>query len=89
MGTLLERICPEVCPYISEDDATVGRIRSGISNRVKSSVSQSKVSILYNIVLEALDTSVTWTSPLVKFQIIQLSTVPKASSPAFALSLAP
>ena len=45
--------------------------------------------MLNNIVLEALDTSVTWTLPPVRFQTSHESTVPKRSSPFSALSLAP
>ena len=45
--------------------------------------------MLKSIVREALLTSVTCVSPLVSIQISQLSTVPKRSLPASALSLAP
>ena len=41
------------------------------------------------MVREAFDTSVTCTSPLVRFHTSQLSTVPKRSSPFSALSRAP
>ena len=37
----------------------------------------------------ALDSSVTWTEPLVSFQMSQVSMVPKSSSPFSALALAP
>ena len=41
------------------------------------------------MVREALLGSVTWVAPPVKFQISQLSTVPKASLPASARARAP
>ena len=44
---------------------------------------------LYSIVRQAFETSVTWTSPPVSFQMSQLSTVPKASSPFSARSRTP
>ena len=45
--------------------------------------------MLKSRVREALVTSVTWRWPLVRFQISQLSTVPKASSPRSARARAP
>ena len=49
-----------------------------------SSSSQSPVWMLNSIVREALLASVTCTAPPVSFQMSQVSTVPNASSPAFA-----
>ena len=45
--------------------------------------------MLNSIVREAFEASVTWTAPPVSFQSSQLSTVPKASSPASARARAP
>ena len=64
-------------------------IDAGMSSSARSSGSQVNVLILNSIVREALETSVTWTSPRVSCQTSQLSTVPKRSLPASAFSRAP
>ena len=48
------------------------------------SASHSPFAMLYRRVREALVASVAWTRPPVRFQISQVSTVPKASFPASA-----
>ena len=62
---------------------------AGIFNSRSSSSSHLPSTMLKSIVREALVQSVTCLRPLVRFQISQLSTVPKASLPASACSRAP
>ena len=62
---------------------------SGMPKKSSSSRSHSRVWMLKIMVREALDTSVTCTSPRVRFHTSQLSTVPKRSSPRLAFSAAP
>ena len=66
-----------------------GIMAAGMSSARRRSVSQSCVWMLNSIVRAALLWSVTWVRPLVSCQISQLSTVPKASSPASACARAP
>ena len=68
---------------------TCGIMEAGMPIRSNNSRSHSRVWMLKSIVREALETSVTWTSPRVSCQTSQLSTVPKRSFPASARSRAP
>ena len=89
MGTSCAKMVVLVWPYTSEEEHTRGIIERGTPSRSSSSWSHSSVLMLNSIVREALDTSVTWTSPRVSCQTSQLSTVPKRSLPASARSRAP
>ena len=60
-----------------------------MSKMRSSSSSHSPLTMLKSRVREALVTSVTWRLPLVRCQMSQLSTVPKASSPRSARARAP
>ena len=62
---------------------------AGTSSSLSSSSSHCRVWMLKSIVREALVTSVMCVAPPVSFQTSQVSMVPKASSPASALALAP
>ncbi len=81
------KIFSEVFAIFSEQETTLGRIFLGISKIFSSSSSHCNVLILNSKVLLALVISVTCLSPFVKFQINQLSTVPKAISPFSACFL--
>ena len=61
----------------------------GISRMRRRSSSHLRVWMLNIMVRLALVWSVTWTLPLVSFQISQVSMVPKSRSPFLALSRAP
>ena len=76
-------------PNSCADGFTSGSRDAGMPSSASSSSSQRFSRTLNSIVREALLTSVTCTSPLVSFQISQLSIVPKASSPRSACSRAP
>jgi hypothetical protein len=66
-----------------------GSTARGMPHSASRSSSQSSERTSMSIVREALETSVTWTSPRVRRATSQLSTVPKASSPRSARSRAP
>ena len=78
-----------VSAYVSLDETTLGKIDRGTPNNLSNSSSQSPVRMLKSIVREALETSVMWVCPSVRFQTSQESTVPKARRPARALARAP
>ena len=67
----------------------MGSMARGMSNSSSSSSSQSRVSMLYSMVREALVRSVTWALPPVSFQTSQVSTVPNRISPFAAFSRLP
>src|ERR1700681_2370024 len=73
----------------SLDHTTLGIMLAGILRSFRRSLSQRSSTTLYNSVRDALVRSVTWRLPLVRFQINQLSTVPKASLPRSARERAP
>ena len=89
MGTSWAKMVVLVWPYTSLEEHTFGIMERGMPKSSSSSSSHSNVLMLKSIVLEALLTSVTWTSPLVRFHTSHESTVPKRSSPASARALAP
>ena len=89
IGIGCPRIEAAVCPYISEEAFTSGSMQTGISNLQSSSSSQQRSWMLYNMVREALVTSVAKIPPLVSLYISHVSTVPKRTSPLSAFSLAP
>ena len=68
---------------------TCGNSCGGMSNSASKSASQRRVWMLNSIVRDALLVSVACTRPPVSFQSSQLSTVPKARSPASARARAP
>ena len=72
-----------------DDATTFGSMLRGTLNSPSSLSSQSPLWMLYNSVREALLASVTCARPPVRFQMIQLSTVPKHNSPASARARAP
>ena len=74
-----------VAPKSPRLSRTSGRMARGTPNSFSRPSSQSRVFRFHSMVREALVTSVACTRPLVRFQISQLSMVPKAMS----LSLAP
>jgi len=80
---------PTVFPYISLEDLTSGSNPAGILNSFNNSSSHLRVWILYNIVLEALETSVICNCPLVRFHTSQVSTVPKAADRLLQVSWHP
>ena len=76
-------------PTTSLDDVIRGSNARGTLKSCSSSSSQSSVARSTSSVRDALLTSVTWTAPPVRFQMSQLSMVPKASSPRSARARAP
>ena len=78
-----------VVPKSAAQSLTSGSIAMGMSNRPQMVCDQRPLWMSYSIVRAALVASVAWTAPPVRFQISQLSTVPKARSPACARSRAP
>ncbi len=78
-----------VWPYTSLDERTCGSIERGTLRILSSSSSQSPLRMSNSIVRDALVASVTWTLPPVRFHTSHASTVPNASSPAFAFARAP
>src|SRR2546428_3829833 len=79
----------ETVPYTSLDARTLGSRLAGTPNSRSSSSSHFNVLMLNSIVRDALLTSVTWHLPLVSFHTSHESTVPNASLPASARTLAP
>ena len=71
------------------ESVTSGIMDRGMLNSSSSRSSHWPVRMLNNIVREAFETSVLWVRPPVSFQSSQVSIVPKASRPAFALAFAP
>ena len=78
-----------MCPMIPDEGTTFGSMERGTESSSSSSSSQSPVWILNIRVRLALEGSVAWTAPLVKFQMSHESTVPNSRSPASACSRAP
>ena len=76
-------------PKAWADGCTSGSSARGTPSRRSRSASQSLVWMLKSSVREALLTSVTCVRLPVRFQMSQLSTVPKASSPRSARARAP
>ena len=74
---------------IPDEGTTFGNMERGTESSSSSSSSQSPVWILNIRVRLALEGSVAWTAPLVKFQMSHESTVPNSRSPASACSRAP
>ena len=70
----------EVTPTRPLDATTAGRASRGTCSRSHSSSSHASRRMSKSIVRLALVASVAWTSPPVRFQITQLSTVPRARS---------
>ena len=82
IGRLEARTPSALMPKSDTLSWTVGKIPRGTLNRARSSSSQSCVWMLKMLVRAALVASVACTCPAVNCQTSQLSTVPKASSPA-------
>ena len=78
-----------VSPSTPLEGTMRGSSARGMWNRPSSSSSQSSVCRFISSVRAALLGSVACTRPAVRFQISQLSMVPKASSPASARARAP
>ena len=78
-----------VAPTTSLQLLTSGSMDAGTSNSLHNSSSHLCSWILNSSVRLAFEMSVTWTWPPVSFQTSQESTVPKASSPAWARCRAP
>ena len=89
MGTEEPKISALDFPKSLLQGRTSGKIDRGISNSSSNPSSQAPVSRLNNKVRQALDMSVAWTVPPVRFHSSQQSIVPKASWPASAAALAP
>jgi len=78
-----------VSPTTSLEVTTLGRIAWGMARMRSSWSSHAPRRMSKRSVREAFVASVTWTRPAVSCQTSQVSTVPNASRPATARSLAP
>ena len=82
--------CRRTAPLCDElKEQGRGRRSMGISRARQRSSSHCRVWMLKSMVREALEWSVTWAAPPVRFQMSQLSTVPAHSSPRSARCRAP
>src|SRR5690606_12227896 len=75
-------------PKSAHDSFTSGNMPAGMSSSCNMRLSHCKDLMLYNMVREALVTSVTCDFRFVMFQISQVSIVPNSNSPREAFSLA-
>lgn len=89
MGTGAPRSSGRVSPKSPSEGRTSGRRAAGIPRASRSSGSQARVWRLKNKVRLALVGSVAKTFPPVRFQMSQVSTVPKQTSPLSARALRP
>ena len=89
MGKAAPSASGSVVPNDPDDGRTSGNTARGTSKSPSISSDQSSRRMSKSMVRAAFVTSVAWTRPPVSFQISQLSTVPNASSPAWARSRAP